>query len=101
MMSSLPFIANVFGKSDAIPARAGTFAAARHSPRGSLRRRTMLTRLATASDVARNTAVGGGLMILVGLAAALAARRTGRIPWRWLGCGALLWAVSTADKWIL
>src|SRR5688500_17838903 len=42
--------------------------------------------------------IGGGLMVLVGLSAAAVAARAGRISWRWMGCGALVWAIAMPIK---
>lgn len=37
-------------------------------------------------------------MVLVGLSAAAITKWVLRIQWRWIGCGALLWAIAFAEK---
>ncbi|MGD0770084.1 MAG: hypothetical protein ABSB42_18010 [Tepidisphaeraceae bacterium] len=44
---------------------------------------------------------GGLLMVCVGLVAAAMAKWVWRIQWRWLWCGALLWAIAVAVKFLI
>ena len=44
---------------------------------------------------------GGALMVLIGLGAAALAKWVLRIQWRWLWCGALLWAIAVAAKFMI
>ncbi len=47
------------------------------------------------------TILSSALMVLVGLLTALLAKRRWQIQWKWLGCGALLWAVAVGLKFII